>query len=106
VYKIKTQSDGTIDRYKARLVAKGFTQEYNINYEKKFAPVARLSSVRTLIAVSASRHWPLFQMNVKNAFLNGELTEEVYMQLPLGFSHPPGFSHKVCRLHRALYGLK
>jgi hypothetical protein len=106
VYKIKTRSDGTVDRYKARLVAKGFTQEYGIDYEKTFAPVARLSSVHTLIAVSASRHWPLFQMDVKNAFLNGELTEEVYMQLPPGFSQPPGFSHKVCRLRRALYGLK
>jgi hypothetical protein len=68
--------------------------------------VARLSSVRTLIAVSASQYWPLFQMDVKNAFLNGELTEEVYMQLPPSFSHPPGFSHKVCCLRRALYGLK
>uniref|UniRef100_A0A2N9IIL2 Integrase catalytic domain-containing protein n=1 Tax=Fagus sylvatica TaxID=28930 RepID=A0A2N9IIL2_FAGSY len=87
-------------------VAKGFTQEYGIDYEETFAPVARLSSVRTLIAVSASRHWPLFQMDVKNAFLNGELTEEVYMQLPPGFSQPPGFSPKVCRLRRALYGLK
>uniref|UniRef100_A0A2N9GS30 Reverse transcriptase Ty1/copia-type domain-containing protein n=1 Tax=Fagus sylvatica TaxID=28930 RepID=A0A2N9GS30_FAGSY len=80
--------------------------EYGIDYEETFAPVARLSSVRTLIAVSASRHWPLFQMDVKNAFLNGELTEEVYMQLPPSFSQPPGFSHKVCRLRRALYGLK
>jgi hypothetical protein len=60
VYKIKTRSDGTVDRYKARLVAKGFTQEYGIEYEETFAPVARLSSIRTLIAVSASRHWPLF----------------------------------------------
>uniref|UniRef100_A0A2N9J561 Integrase catalytic domain-containing protein n=1 Tax=Fagus sylvatica TaxID=28930 RepID=A0A2N9J561_FAGSY len=77
-----------------------------LNYEETFAPVAHLSSVRTLIAVSASRHWPLFQMDVKNAFLNGELTEEVYMQLPPGFSQPPGFSHKVCRLRQALYGLK
>uniref|UniRef100_A0A2N9IB75 Reverse transcriptase Ty1/copia-type domain-containing protein n=1 Tax=Fagus sylvatica TaxID=28930 RepID=A0A2N9IB75_FAGSY len=76
VYKIKTRSDDTVDRYKAHLVAKGFTQEYGIDYEETFAPVARLSSVRTLIAVSASRHWPLFQMDVKNAFLNGELTEE------------------------------
>ena len=106
VYKIKTRSDGTVDRYKARLVAKGFTQEYGIDYEETFASVARLSSVRTLVAIFASRHWPLFQMDVKNAFLNGELTEEVYMQLPHGFSHPPGFSHKVCRLRQALYGLK
>uniref|UniRef100_A0A2N9IVG5 Integrase catalytic domain-containing protein n=1 Tax=Fagus sylvatica TaxID=28930 RepID=A0A2N9IVG5_FAGSY len=73
VYKIKTRSDGTVDRYKARLVAKGFTQEYGIDYEETFAP---------------------------------ELTEEVYMQLPPGFSQPPGFSPKVCRLRRALYGLK
>jgi hypothetical protein len=106
VYKIKTRSDGTVDRYKARLVAKGFTQEYGIDYEETFAPMARLSSVHTLIAVSASRHWPLFQMDMKNAFLNGELTEEVYMQLPPGFSQPLGFSHKVCCLRRALYGLK
>jgi hypothetical protein len=79
VYKIKTQSDGTVDRYKARLVVKGFTQEYGIDYEETFSPVARLFSVRTLIVVSASRHWSLFQMDVKNAFLNGELTKEVYM---------------------------
>jgi hypothetical protein len=79
VYKIKTRSDGTVDRYKARLVTKGFTQEYGIDYEETFAPVVRLSSVRTLIAVSTSRYWPLFQMDVKNAFLNGELTKEVYM---------------------------
>jgi hypothetical protein len=106
VYKIKTRSDGTIDRYKACLVAKGYTQEYDIDYKETFAPVARLSFVRTLIAVSASRHWPLFQMDVKNAFLNGELTEEVYMQLLPGFSQPPSFSHKVCHLRWALYGLK
>ena len=79
VYKIKTRSDGTIDRYKAHLIAKGFTQEYDIDYEETFAPVARLSSVRTLITVSAFRYWPLFQMDVKNAFLNEKLTEEVYM---------------------------
>ena len=60
VYKIKTRSDGTVDRYKARLVAKGFTQEYGIDYEETFASVARLSSVRTLIAVSTFQHWPLF----------------------------------------------
>ena len=106
MYKIKTRSDGTVDRYKARLVVKGFTQEYGIDYEETFASVACLSSVRTLITISTSRHWPLFQMDVKNDFLNGELTEEIYMQFPPGFSHSPGFSHKVCRLRWALYNLK
>ena len=106
VYKIKTRSDNTVDRYKACLVTKGFTQEYGIDYKETFALVARLSFVHTLIAVSVFRHWPLFQIDVTNVFLNGELTEEVYMQLPLDFFHPTGFSHKVCRLRLALYGLK
>ena len=106
VYKIKTQSNGTIDRYKARLVARGFTQEYGIDYEETFAPMARLSSVKTLIVVSTARKWSLFQMDVKNAFLNGELSEKVYMKLPPSYSHPPGFPHRVFRLRRALYGLK
>ena len=68
--------------------------------------MARLSFVRTLIVVSAARKWPIFQMDVKNAFLNGELSEEVYMKLPPGHSHPLGFPHGVFRLRRALYGLK
>ena len=74
VYKIKTRSNDTVDRYKARLVARGFTQEYEIDYEETFAPMARLSSVMTLIAISAACKWPLFQMDAKNAFLNGELS--------------------------------
>ena len=106
VYKIKTRSDGTIDSYKARLVAKGFTHEYGIDYEETFALMTRLSSVGTLIAIYAARKWPLFQMDVKKVFLNGELSEEVYMKLPPGYSHPSGFPHRVCRLRRALYGLK
>ena len=106
VYKIKTRSDDIVDRYKALLVAMGFTQEYGIDYEETFAHVARLSYVRTLIVVFAARKWPLFQMDVKNTFLNDELSEEVYMKLPPNYSHPRGFSHRVFRLRRALYGLK
>ncbi|KAG9454499.1 hypothetical protein H6P81_007403 [Aristolochia fimbriata] len=103
VYKVKTKADGSIDRYKARLVAKGYNQEYGIDYKETFAPVTRLTSVRVLIAIASIRHWDLFQMDVKNAFLNGALTEEVYMVPPPGSSHPSG---QVCRLRRALYGLK
>ncbi|WJZ92521.1 hypothetical protein VitviT2T_011510 [Vitis vinifera] len=84
IYKIKTRSDGSVERYKACLVAKGFTQEYGIDYEETFAPVARISFDRALLVVVAARKWDLFQMDVKNAFLNGDLSEEVYMQPPPG----------------------
>ena len=106
VYKIKTQSNGTVDLYKACLVAMGFTQEYGIDYEETFAPMARLSSFMTLITVSTTRKWSLFQMDVKNVFLNGELSDEVYMKLPPSYSHPPGFPHRVFQLRQTLYGLK
>ena len=94
-YKIKTRFDGSIEHYKACLVAKSFTQEYGIDYEETFTPVARISSIRALLTVAATGKWDLFQMDVKNAFLNGDLSEEVYMQ-PL-----PGLfvdSNKVCHL--------
>ena len=103
IYKIKTCSDGSIERYKTRLVVKGFTQKYGIDYEETFTPVARISSVCALLAVAAASKWDLFQMDVKNAFLNGELSEEVYMQPPPGLFVD---SNKVCRLCRVLYGLK
>ena len=74
------------DLYKARLVAKGFTQEYGIDYEETFTPVTRISFVRALLAVATASKWDLFQMDVKNAFLNGDLSEEVYMQPPPSLS--------------------
>ena len=71
------------------MVAKGFTQEYGIDYEETFAPVARMTSIRTLIAVASIRGWKLSQMDVKNAFLNGDLHEEVYMKPPTGLPCQP-----------------
>ena len=103
VYKIKTQVDGTVERYKAYLVAQGFTQEYGIDYEDTFALVARLTYIRTLIVVVAVFGWSLFQIDVKNNLLNGNSQEKVYMTPSLGYDPP---HHKVCCLCRALYGFK
>ena len=95
IYKIKTRFDGSIERYKTRLIAKGFTQEYGIDYKETFAPVAYISSVRAFLVVAAASKWDLFEMDVKNVFLNGDLSEEVYMQPPPGLSVE---SNKVCHL--------
>ena len=103
IYKIKTRSDGSIERYKSRLVAKGFTQEYVIDYKETFALIALILSVRALLAVAIASKWDFFQIDVKNTFLNRDLSEEIYMQ------PPPGLFvdfNKVCHLRHALYGLK
>ena len=97
--------DGSIEKYKARLVAKGFSQKPNIDYFDTFAPVTRISSIRVLLALASIHRLVIHQMDVKTAFLNGELEEEIYMTQPEGCV-APGQEGKVCKLLKSLYGLK
>lgn len=105
VFKKKLNPDGSISTYKARLVAKGYRQREGVDYFDTYAPVARISSIRTLIAISAIKGLHIHQMDVKTAFLNGYLNDEVYMEQPEGFVIL-GQENKVCRLVKSLYGLK
>ena len=101
----KLKVDGTIDKFKARLVAQGFRQKPGIDYFDTYAPVARISTIRLLIALATINNLVIHQMDVKTAFLNGDLEEEVYMRQPKGFV-AKGQEQKVCKLIKSLYELK
>ena len=105
IFKRKMKANGTIDKYKARLVVKGFRQREGLDYFDTYSPVTRITSIRVLIALAAVYNLEIHQMDVKTAFLNGDLEEEIYMEQPEGFV-VPGNGNKVCRLVKSLYGLK
>ena len=105
VFKVKLKPDGTVAKHKARLVARGFLQRAGLDYLEVFPPVARLETIRLVIALAHSRDWPLYQLDVKSTFLNGTLEEEVFVKQPPGFEIK-GEEDKVFRLYKALYGLK
>jgi hypothetical protein len=105
VWKNKEGENGEVVRDKSRLVAQGYSQKEGIDYEESFAPVARLEAIRILLAFSMAKRFKLYQMDVKSAFLNGFLEEEVYVKQPPVFERVE-FPHKVYRLRKVLYGLK
>jgi hypothetical protein len=105
LYKIKHAADGSIGKYNARFVARGFSQKGEIDYDDIFAPVARYTSIRIIISFGTVFGWKLHQMDGKIAFLNGEVEQEVYIEQPEGFVIHDKRSH-VCKLKKALYGLK
>ena len=103
-FTIKHKADGSIEKLKAHLVAKGFTQSYGIDYQETFALVAKLNSIRILLSFAANQDWPLHQLDVNNALLNGNLEDEVYMEIPPGVETSSNHN-KVCKLKKSLYGL-
>jgi len=104
IYKVKFNSVGDIEKYKTRLVAKCFAKKYNIDYEETFAPMAKMPIVRIILALSAAQGWKVFQLDVKSAFLNGDLDVEIFINQPEGFI-VEGKESFVCKLKKSLYGI-
>jgi hypothetical protein len=104
IYKTKMNERGEIEKYKARLVAKGYSQKHGIDYNEVFAPVARWDTIRIILALAAKENWKVFQLDVKSAFLHGELAEDIYVDQPLGYQK--GNRDEVYKLRKALYGLR
>ncbi len=105
MFKIKQGANGEVECYKGRLLARGFTQTYRMDYNETFAPIAKFTSIRCILALAALEDMEIHQMDVKTTFLNDELEEEIYMEQPQGFVHQGG-EHLVCKFHKSLYGLK
>ncbi|KAL0298831.1 UNVERIFIED_CONTAM: Retrovirus-related Pol polyprotein from transposon RE1 [Sesamum radiatum] len=103
---LKFRADGTLEWYKARLVAKGFTLTYGVDYFETFSPVARLNSIRVLFSLAVNLNWPMYQMDIKNAFLHGDLNETVYIEQPPSYVAQGEKQRMVCKLKKAIYGLK
>ena len=105
IFKLKHATDGSIEKYKVRFVARGFSQKDSIDYDETFAPVARDTSISTIISLVSIFGWKMYQMDVKTAFLNGNIDQEVFIEQLEGFALHSRESH-ICRLRKALYGLK
>nr|GEV29483.1 ribonuclease H-like domain-containing protein [Tanacetum cinerariifolium] len=105
LFKHKFHADGTLSRYKARLVANGSSQQLGVDFYETFSPVVKSATIRTILSLAVSRQWPMHQLDVKNAFLNDDLSETVYMHQPLGFVDSQ-YPRHVFLLQRSLYGLK
>ena len=105
VFKVKHNADGTVERFKARLIAQGYSQSQRVDYQEVFSPVVRYSSIRALLALANVRDWEVHQMDVKTAFLQGDLDEEIYMKQPDGYIDKDKPNH-VCKLKKSIYGLK